>query len=260
MPSLNELCVKLIDTLSSCRTNVTMDKVLLGLCEKDTYLTGLHPVFFLVSWLKFKQKSYAIVKDDSKTEAAFLFKLMKKTQNKQSIEHVWGLFTLTCLKEITIYHFRHILLCIPCHFSVQQFLHDENKLFSKWRKNAKKEASIKTRWRITCQKSFFLFVSPLSLFQRLTTLYLSITAPSLSLFHFISLSLPSHILFHPLLPSHSASVFSRILSTFFFPSLCFCRQRCCMLICWRRRRSARCVGFNHPEGWLGGFWKLVCWD
>lgn len=120
------------------------------------------------------------------------------------------------------------------------------------------ETSIKTRWRISCQKSVFLFVSSLSSFP--LTLHHS---PSLSFsfavsvsFYFIIFTLTMPFSFFPCFPPpfHSASVFLRILSTLF----CFRLQRSCMLICWRRR--ARCVGFNHPEGWLGGFWKLVCWD
>ena len=81
------------------------------------------------------------------------------------------------------------------------------------------------------------------------------------LFYIISLYSPhtfSFIFSMSLFPSNSATFFLCILSLSTFLSLLFCLQHSCMLICWRR--SARCVGFNHPEGWLGGCWRLVCWD
>ncbi len=40
MPSLNELCVKLIDTLSSCRTKITMGSVCYWVCMKKLTMLG----------------------------------------------------------------------------------------------------------------------------------------------------------------------------------------------------------------------------
>lgn len=115
-----------------------------------------------------------------------------------------------------------------------------------WRRD-KYQNTLKNQLLALSEISCYLSVS--------STLSLSLSRP---LFHYISLPLPLHFLFYSFLPFHSATLFLRILCLSTFLCLSSRLQHSCMLTCWGR--SARCVGFNLPEGWLGGCWKLVCWD
>lgn len=133
------------------------------------------------------------------------------------------------------------LVLVRLHISGGEMKEMKQKQASKYSKESTNQFS-----------SYFPFCLILS-----NHLYISVTHTHCCLcfilFHYLSL----HTSFFILFPFHSATLFSRILFLSTFLCISFCLQCSCKLA-WRR--SARCVEFTHPKGWLGGCWKLICRD
>lgn len=100
MPSLNELFVKLINTLSGYRMKVTMDKVLLGLCWNNMWLS--------VSGLELKSsrnlKGWKVNTEVPETVVLELpFICFQKKKNKLNFEEANKTFIVVyCVSPVSI--------------------------------------------------------------------------------------------------------------------------------------------------------------